>query len=154
MDVLKKQIMARIHITAIRISLMLITTISSTACVITRIENDIFHKTTWECTEIPLGPLGVETLTMSFDNENVATIVLDTTATETSSGREVPSPVIVHGNYHVNGTTAALIGCSTIVDSWKITFIEVHHNSSEVSFLLWQAEDILYPFTTTLHLRK
>ena len=146
--------MARIHITAIRISLMLITTISSTACVITRIENDIFHKTTWECTEIPLGPLGVETLTMSFDNENVATIVLDTIATEISSGIEVPSPVIVHGIYHVNGTTAALIGCSTIVDPWKITFIEVHHNSSDVSFLLWQAEDILYPFTTTLHLRK
>ena len=146
--------MARIHITAIRISIMLITTISSTACVITRIENDIFHKTTWECTEIPLGPLGVETLTMSFDKENIATIVLSMTVTEASAGTEIPPSVIVHGNYNVNSTTAALTGCSTTVDSRKITFIEVHHNSSEVSFLLWQAEDILYPFTTTLHLRK
>ena len=98
--------MAHIHIIVIRICLLLISTMSGTACVITKIENDIFHKTTWECTEIPLGPLGVETLTLSFDKENIATIVLGTSATETSSEREVPPPVIVHGNYHINGTTA------------------------------------------------
>lgn len=146
--------MARIHIFVIRICLLLITTMTSTGCVLTKIENDIFHNTNWECTEIPLGPLGVEKLTMSFDKENIATIVLSMTVTEASAGTEIPPSVIVHGNYNVNSTTAALTGCSTTVDSRKITFIEVHHNSNDISFLLWQAEDILYPFTTTLHRRK
>ena len=49
--------MAHIHIFVIRICLLLITTMTSTGCVLTKIENDIFHKTTWEHTEIPLGRL-------------------------------------------------------------------------------------------------
>lgn len=103
---------------------------------------DLFRNTSWECTEFPLGPLDVDTLTVEFlANGNV---VLNATSKTVSR---------VSSTYLHDDSTAVLNGLVLSIDGIEVTFTEMHYNN-EVAFILWRPEDVLKPFTTALYRKR
>lgn len=109
--------------------------------------DDQFDKTSWASDEVPLGPLKVSSLTLSFDNGDTATITMD------------DGPAL-KGIYKSDGPIATLSGISARFSengratdnesqALTVTFIEAHLNGNTL-FLLWRVENAIYPFTTAL----
>ena len=119
----------------------------NTMCMYTLPEEDVFDETVWECDEVPLGPLGVSELIVSFLSEG--SVAVDMRLRALDSG-EVPVMSLI-GHYEHNGGTAILERLCLKVDGYDVTFIEAYYNDDDVLFLLWQVDDILYPFTTVMH---
>ena len=82
--------------------------------------------------------MDVERLVITFENEKQVTIDLD-------------DQEEIHGRYASDKTTATLNNLQIEIDGYNVTFIETHMNGEDTLFLLWQVEDMLYPFTTALH---
>ena len=91
----------------------------------------------WNSSEVPLGPVDVEELTLEFLCGNKVTI------------KNEEDIIIAYGSYDPNGCTAVFTDVTTIIDDTSITFVEAHLND-DVLFLLWRPDDMLYPFTTAL----
>lgn len=111
----------------------------TTMCVYTLPGEDVFARTSWESDEVPLGPMDVDRLTISFNGDGSVAISVDETLVEG------------HYDYNDNDATAVLSGAQLTVDGLDVTFIEADFSNDDLVFLLWRVEDILYPFTTPLH---
>ena len=123
------------------------TAVCNTMCMYTLPEEDVFDKTVWESDQVPLGPLEVSRLVVTFGIGGEVAVRLDFSP---SSARGLSSEII-DGHYEHNGLTAVLQGLDITVQEYSITFIEADFNNEDLIFLLWQVEDILYPFTTSLY---
>lgn len=123
------------------------TAVCNTMCMYTLPEEDVFDKTVWESEQVPLGPLEVSRLVVTFGRGGEVAVRLDFSP---SSARGLSSEII-DGHYEHNGLTAVLQGLDITVQDYSITFIEADFNNEDLIFLLWQVEDILYPFTTSLY---
>lgn len=115
---------------------VLAATFSSTSCIF-EAPGDNFYRTMWNSSEVPLGPVDVEELTLEFLCGNKFTI------------KNEEDIIIAYGSYDPNGCTAVFTDVTTIIDDTSITFVEAHLND-DVLFLLWRPDDMLYPFTTAL----
>ena len=111
----------------------------ATMCVYILPGEDVFARTSWESEQVPLGPMDVERLTISFNGDGSVAISADETV------------VGGHYDYNDNDATAVLSGARLTVDGVDVTFIEADFSNDNLVFLLWRVEDILYPFTTPLH---
>ena len=117
---------------------MILAAISCTMCVYIYPDESTYTKTSWMSAERPMGPMDVERLVITFENEKQVTIDLD-------------DQEEIHGRYASDKTTATLNNLQIEIDGYNVTFIETHMNGEDTLFLLWQVEDMLYPFTTALH---
>ena len=137
---------------AARCSGLIAATLCNTMCVYIEQENEQLSGTSWQSNEVPLGPLGVKTMTLEFlDNGEVEiTLELDT---QLAADIEEPQETIT-GHYDQDALTATFSGISFTLNSINVTFIEAHLSTDNTLFLIWRIEDILYPFTTALHLRS
>ena len=118
--------------------LILIAGITCTMCVYLYTEYGSYTKNKWTSDERPLGPIGVYQLVLSFENGGRVSITFDDNQ-------------MLEGGYEEDGSTATFSNLQVEIDGLTVTFIEAHLKSEETLFLLWQVEDILYPFTTALH---
>lgn len=128
----------------------------SNSCIFEKPEEDDFYRTLWQSDEIPLGPLGVNSLTLEFLCNGDACITLDETH-------------IIYGSYSPDGNTTVLNDMKAYVKTEEdndpedelgiylkdggeitVTFLEAHRDGDTL-FLLWRVESMLYPFTTALH---
>ena len=107
-------------------------------CVYLYTEYESYTKTKWTSDERPLGPIGVDQLVLSFESGGRVSITFDDNQ-------------MLEGGYEDDGSTATFSNLQVEIDGFTVTFIEAHLKSEETLFLLWQVEDILYPFTTALH---
>lgn len=123
------------------------TAVCNTMCMYTLPEEDVFEKTAWESEQVPLGPLEVCRLVVNFGRGGEVTLRLDFSP---SSPRGLSSEIL-DGHYEHNGTTAVMAGLGVTVQGYSIKFIEADYNNDDIIFLLWQVEDILYPFTSVLY---
>ena len=82
--------------------------------------------------------MDIDRLVITFENEKSVTIDLD-------------NQEEIRGKYASDKATATLNNLQIRVNGLTVTFIEAHMSSEETLFLLWQVEDMLYPFTTALH---
>ena len=123
------------------------TAVCNTMCMYTLPEEDVFDKTVWESDQVPLGPLEVSRLVVTFGRGGEVAVRLDFSP---SSPRGLSSEIL-DGHYEHNGTTAVMAGLGVTVQGYSIKFIEADYNNDDVIFLLWQVEDILYPFTSVLY---
>ena len=119
-------------------ALLLIADLICSSCICLYSEYELCSKTRWTSEERPLGPINVNELILSFEDDVNVTICL--------SDREE-----LHGTYHDDGPTTTFSNLQIEIDGITVTFIEAHLKNEETLFLLWQVEDILYPFTTALH---
>ena len=103
---------------------------------------DLFRNTSWECTEFPLGPLNVDTLTVEFLANG--TVVLNATSKTVSR---------ISSTYLHDDCTAVLNGLGLSIDGVEVTFTEMHYGK-DVAFILWRPEDVLKPFTTALYRKR
>ena len=113
----------------------------NTMCVYIEEETEQLAGTLWRSDEVPLGPLGVTTLTLEFFSNG--DVVLNLEMEETQEN--------IIGHYDQDGLTATFSGVKASLRKVNVTFIEAHLNTNTL-FLIWCVEDILYPFTTALHL--
>jgi hypothetical protein len=127
--------------------LLVMTAVCNTMCMYTLPDEDVFDETVWESEQVPLGPLEVSRLVVTFGRGGEVAVRLDFCP---SSARGLSSEII-DGHYEHNGLTAVLQGLDITVQEYSITFIEADFNNEDLIFLLWQVEDILYPFTTSLY---
>lgn len=118
--------------------ILLIAGMTCTMCVYLDTEYESYTKNKWTSYERPLGPIGVDQLVLSFESGGKTSVILD-------------ENLILEGSYEDDGATATLSNLQVEIDGLTVTFIEAHLKNEETLFLLWQAEDILYPFTTALH---
>lgn len=105
---------------------------------------DRFYRTLWRSSEVPLGPFSVDKLTLEFLCGQSISIV----AEDTTSG--TPVKTIRYGTYENDGETAVLEGLTISLQGREITFMEARRNGDTL-FLIWRAEDSVYPFTTAMH---
>lgn len=98
---------------------------------------DEFYRTLWSSSEVPLGPIDVDELTLEFLCGNKVTI---------KDGNNI---IIAYGSYDPDGRTAVFTDIVATIDDIAITFLEAHLDN-DVLFLLWRPDDMLYPFTTAL----
>ena len=98
---------------------------------------DEFYRTLWSSSEVPLGPLDVDELTLEFLCSNKVTI------------KDGNGTIIAYGSYDPDGRTAVFTDIVATIDDTTITFLEAHLDD-DVLFLLWRPDDMLYPFTTAL----
>ena len=127
--------------------LLVITAVCNTMCMYTLPDEDVFDETVWESEQVPLGPLEISRIVVTFGNSGDVVIRMDYSP---SSARGLSSEIL-EGHYEHNGSTALLQGLNINVQDYSITFIEADFSNDDVIFLLWQVEDILYPFTTCLY---
>jgi hypothetical protein len=110
-------------------------------------DEDVFDETVWESEQVPLGPQEISRIVVTFGNSGDVVIRMDYSPSSASG----LSSEILEGRYEHNGFTALLQGLNINVQDYSITFIEADFSNDDVIFLLWQVEDILYPFTTCLY---
>ena len=115
---------------------VLAATLSLDSCIY-EAPGDDFYRTMWSSSEVPLGPIDVEELTLEFLCGNKVTL------------KNEDGIIIAYGNYYPDGRTAVFTDVTTIIDDTCITFIEAHLND-RILFLIWRPEQMLYPFTTAL----
>ena len=119
---------------------------TAASCIFDAPLNDEFYRTLWTSDEVPLGPFEVSSLTMEFLCNECISITATSSEGSLSEGKETRT---IYGTYHHDGLTASLNGLAIEINGYTLTFIEAHRNN-DVLFLIWQAEDIYYPFTTAL----
>ena len=127
--------------------LLVMTAVCNTMCMYTLPDEDVFDETVWESEQVPLGPLEISRIVVTFGNSGDVVIRMDYSP---SSARGLSSEIL-EGHYEHNGLTAVLQGLDITVQEYSITFIEADFNNEDLIFLLWQVGDILYPFTTSLY---
>ena len=115
---------------------MLAATFSFGSCIY-EAPGDEFYRTMWYSSEVPLGPVDIDELTLEFLCGNHITI------------KNEDDIIIAYGKYDPDGRTAVFSNVTTIIDDTSITFVEAHLND-DILFLLWRPDDMLYPFTTAL----
>lgn len=115
---------------------LLAATLSLDSCIY-EAPGDNFYRTMWSSSEVPLGPIDVEELTLEFLCGNKVTI------------KNEDGIIIAYGNYYPDECTVVFTDVTTIIDDISITFHEAHLNG-DVLFLLWRPDDMLYPYTTAL----
>ena len=123
---------------AIRSSGLIAAILCNTMCVYIEQEDELLSGTSWRSDETPLGPLGVSSLTLTFNDGGEVEVTLD-------MDRQ-----IIKGHYDQDGNTVVFSGVKMTLNGVNVTFIEAHLNAASTLFLLWRIEDILYPFTTAL----
>lgn len=133
---------------AIRRSGLIAATLCNTMCVYIEQEDEQLAGTLWWSDEVPLGPLGVNAMSLEFLDAGEVEITLEM-ETQVASDEEETQEIIM-GHYEQDGVTATFSGITFNLRGIDVTFIEAHLNSTNTLFLLWRIEDILYPFTTAL----
>ena len=117
--------------------LLPIAAVTCTMCVYLHTEYESYTNNKWTSDERPLGPMGVDQLVLSFERNGKVSVALD-------------DDQVLEGVYKDDGSIATFSNLQVEIDGLDVTFIEAHLKSEETLFLLWQVEDILYPFTTAL----
>lgn len=130
-------IMNHPHIRCSAIIPLMATAFSFTSCIF-EAPGDEFYRTMWNSSEVPLGPIDIDELTIEFLCGNRLTI------------KDGSGIIIAHGSYNPDGRVATFSELSTIIDDIQITFIEAHLNE-DILFLLWRPEDMFYPYTTAFY---
>lgn len=102
---------------------------------------DKFYRTIWNSSQVPLGPLDIEELTLEF-------LCGDRVTLKDGSGI-----IIAHGTYSPDGNVAVFGELTAVIDEITLSFVEAHRNGDTL-FLLWRPEDMLYPFTTAMQRRS
>lgn len=124
----------------------------SNSCIFEKPEEDDFYRTLWKSSDVPLGPLQVDEITLEFLCNGDACILLDENN-------------IIYGSYSPDGSTTELNDMKAYLKSDSVatlglylqeegeitvTFLEAQRNGDLLS-LLWQIEGIPETFTTILH---
>lgn len=102
---------------------------------------DKFYRTLWNSSQVPLGPLDVDALTLEFLCGERVTL------------KDGSGIIIAHGTYSPDGNVAVLGEVSAVVDEVTVSFVEAHRNGDTL-FLLWRPDGMLYPFTTAMERRS
>ena len=101
---------------------------------------DNFYRTLWSSSQISLGPLSSDSLTLEFLCGERVTI------------KDGCGIIIAHGTYSPDGNVAVLDEVIAVVDGINVSFVEAHRNGDTL-FLLWRPEGMMYPFTTAMERR-
>ena len=102
---------------------------------------DKFFRTLWNSSQVPLGPMDVDALTLEFICGEKVTL------------KDGDGTIIAHGTYSPDGNVAVLNELVAVVDGVTISFVEAHRNGDTL-FLLWRPEGMMYPFTTAMQRRS
>ena len=139
---------------------LMVTSFCSTMCMYTLPGEDVFTGTVWECDEVPLGPIDVQTLSLQFGKGGVWEIqmTLDEPEEDNSVGvsRDTSNfgshgnVLTVCGHYQHNSAIAVFQNDAVVVDGRVVSFVEADWGDDQVLFLLWRVGDIMHPFTTAL----
>ena len=98
---------------------------------------DKFYRTLWNSSQVPLGPLDVDELTLEFHCGDKVTL------------KDGSDMIIAHGTYFPDDNVAVLQEVVAVIDDITVSFVEAHRNGDTL-FLLWRPEDMMYPFTTAM----
>ena len=140
---------------------LMVTSFCSTMCMYTLPGEDVFTGTVWECDEVPLGPIDVQTLSLHFGKGGDWEIqmTLDEQIGDSSSAgvsRDTSDfgchgmVLTVSGHYLHNNAIAVFQNDAVVVDGRVVSFVEADWGDDQVLFLLWRVGDIMHPFTTAL----
>ena len=129
--------MKRFHISGL---IFLSLTLGLSSCIY-EAPGDNFYRTLWSSSQIPLGPLSADSLTLEFLCGERVTI------------KDGCGIIIAHGTYSPDGNIAALEEVTAVINEVTIYFVEAHRNSDTL-FLLWRPEGMMYPFTTAMERRS
>ena len=102
---------------------------------------DRFYRTLWNSSQVPLGPLNIEELTLEFLCGERVTI------------KDGSGTIIAHGTYSPDGNVAVLGEVTAVIDETTVSFVEAHRNGDTL-FLLWRPDGMLTPFTTAMERRS
>lgn len=102
---------------------------------------DQFYRTLWNSSQVPLGPMAVDALTLEFLCGERVTL------------KDGSGIIIAHGTYSPDGNVAVLDEVIAVVDGINVSFVEAHRNGDTL-FLLWRPEGMMYPFTTAMERRS
>lgn len=102
---------------------------------------DQFYRTLWNSSQVPLGPLDIEELTLEFLCGERVTI------------KDGSGTIIAHGTYSPDGNVAVLGEVTAVIDETTVSFVEAHRNGDTL-FLLWRPDGMLTPFTTAMERRS
>ena len=102
---------------------------------------DRFYRTLWNSSQVPLGPLDIEELTLEFLCGERVTI------------KDGSGTIIAHGTYSPDGNVAVLGEVTAVIDETTVSFVEAHRNGDTL-FLLWRPDGMLTPFTTAMERRS
>lgn len=102
---------------------------------------DNFYRTLWNSSQVPLGPLDVDALTLEFLCGERITL------------KDGNGTIIAHGTYSPDGNVAVLSEAIAVVNGVNVSFVEAHRNGDTL-FLLWRPEGMIYPFTTAMERRS
>ena len=112
----------------------------STSCIYDA-PGDKFYRTLWKSSQVPLGPMTVDALTLEFLCGERVTL------------KDGSGIIIAHGPYSPDGNVAVLDEVIAVVDGINVSFVEAHRNGDTL-FLLWRPEGMMYPFTTAMERRS
>ena len=102
---------------------------------------DRFYRTLWNSSQVPLGPLDIEELTLEFLCGERVTI------------KDGCGIIIAHGTYSPDGNIAALEEVTAVINEVTICF-EQAHRSGDTLFLLWRPEGMMHTITTAKERRS
>lgn len=102
---------------------------------------DNFYRTLWNSSQVPLGPLDVDALTLEFLCGERITL------------KDGNGTIIAHGTYSPDGNVAVLSEAIAVANGVNVSFVEAHRNGDTL-FLLWRPEGMIYPFTTAMERRS
>lgn len=102
---------------------------------------DRFYRTLWNSSQVPLGPLDIEELTLEFLCGERVTL------------KDGSGTIIAHGTYSPDGNVAVLGEVTAVIDETTVSFVEAHRNGNTL-FLLWRPDGMLTPFTTAMERRS
>ena len=112
------------------------TAISLNSCIY-EAPGDKFYRTLWNSSQIPLGPLDIEELTLEFLCGDKVTI------------KDGSGIIIAHGTYDPDGNVAVFGDLIAVIDETTVSFVEAHRDGDTL-FLLWRPDEMMYPFTTAM----
>lgn len=129
--------MKKIHLLGLSVLLVL----SGANSCIFEAPGDRFYRTLWNSTQVPLGPLDIEELTLEFLCGERVTV------------KDGSGTIIAHGTYSPDGNIAVLCEVTAVIDETTVSFMEAHRNGDTL-FLLWRPDGMLTPFTTAMERRS
>ncbi|MBO5815873.1 MAG: hypothetical protein J6R30_07170 [Bacteroidales bacterium] len=129
--------MKKIHLLGLTVLLVL----SGANSCIFEAPGDRFYRTLWNSTQVPLGPLDIEELTLEFLCGERVTV------------KDGSGTIIAHGTYSPDGNIAVLCEVTAVIDETTVSFMEAHRNGDTL-FLLWRPDGMLTPFTTAMERRS
>ena len=129
--------MKRFHISGL---IFLSLTLGLSSCIY-EAPGDNFYRTLWSSSQIPLGPLSADSLTLEFLCGERVTI------------KDGCGIIIAHGTYSPDGNIAALEEVTAVINEVTICF-EHAHRSGDTLFLLWRPEGMMHTITTAMERRS